>query len=90
MPHLGARFNFFNCITIKGIKCADFIWLTILYFVIQRFLTNFFEIIPQTMFWEVTPVIIGPIFESSIHPYDPVLKKLCSKLIGDTTPILCL
>ena len=62
MPNLDARFKCCNCITIKGIKCADFIWLTIVYIFTQCFLTNLFEIIPQTMFHEVPLVIIASIF----------------------------
>ena len=39
------------------------------------------------MFYEVPLVIIVPIFERAIYPYDPVLKKVRSKLIGETTAI---
>ena len=33
-------------------------------------------------------VIIEPIFERVIHIYEPVLKKVNSKLIGETTAII--
>ena len=39
------------------------------------------------MFQQPPPDIIGPIFERAIHQYETVLKKVRSKLIGDTTPI---
>ena len=48
---------------------------------------QFFELIAQTMFHEILPVITGPIFEKAIYPYDTFLKKVCPKLIGETTPI---
>ena len=49
---------------------------------------QFFELIPQTLFHEVSPVTISPKFEGNINPYKPVPKQVHSKLIGENKPIL--
>ena len=71
MPHLGARFKFCNCITIKGIKCAGFICLTIVYISPSDFLPISLSLSlrpcskksPLTL---LAPYFIGPFIHMSL------------------------